>query len=66
MSDFSLKLNSFSPLAEKAFLPNLGLNDRNRNGTIDRGAGEGYEEFAAKYGEADTGFAINGIVQGAG
>ncbi|MDR1323815.1 MAG: hypothetical protein LBK68_05180, partial [Candidatus Margulisbacteria bacterium] len=41
-------------------------NDRNKNGVIDKGAGEGYEQFTAKYGDADTGFAINGIVQGAG
>jgi hypothetical protein len=62
MSDpFSVNLYSFSPLAQKAFLPNLGLQDKNKNGAIDRGAGEGYEEFTAKYGDADIGFDINGV-----
>jgi len=60
----SQQLNSFSPLAG-IFLKHFGLEDRNSNGVIDKGAGEGYEEFIARYGNADIGFFINGITQGA-
>ena len=49
-------LHGFSPLAP-VFLKNLGLKDKNGNGTIDKGAGEGYEQFVAKYGDADVGYA---------
>ena len=52
---------SFSLLAENAFLGHLELSDRNGNGTIDRGAGEGYEDFISRYGDADRGFYANGI-----
>jgi hypothetical protein len=65
MPPISSQLNLFSPLVQKAFLSQLGLNDRNGNGVIDKGAGEGYEEFTAKYGNADIGFFANGIIQGA-
>ncbi|MDR1452519.1 MAG: hypothetical protein LBJ25_00885, partial [Candidatus Margulisbacteria bacterium] len=65
MPPISSQLNSFSPLAQSAFLSNLGLNDRNGNGVIDKDAGEGYEQFTAKYGNADIGFFANGITQGA-
>ena len=61
----SIQISSFSPL-EQIYNRNLGLEDKNNNGTIDKGAGEGYEEFITKYGNADRGFFINGIVQGAG
>jgi len=60
----SQQLRSFSPMAQ-IFLKNLGLADRNGNGVIERGAGEGYEAFTAKYGNADIGFFINGITQSA-
>jgi hypothetical protein len=56
---------SFSALVDQVFLKNLGLNDKNNNGVIDRGAGEGYEEFIARYGDADHGFVSNGIILGA-
>ena len=59
----SRQINFFSPLAH-IYLNNLGLTDTNNNGVIDRGAGEGYEEFIAKYGNADTGFHANYILCG--
>jgi hypothetical protein len=65
MPPISAQIRQFSPLAREAFLKNLGLEDKNRDGVIERGAGEGYEQFTAKYGNADTGFFINGITQGA-
>jgi len=60
----SQRLNSFSPLA-LIYLKHLGLEDKNRNGTIEKSTGEGYEGFIAKYGNADVGFHANGIIQGA-
>jgi hypothetical protein len=66
-------LNKLSPLAE-IIARNLGLADKNGNGVIDKAeneggeggeGGEGYEQFVAKYGNADIGFFINGITQGA-
>jgi len=62
--NISQQLNSFSPLAA-IFLKHLGLQDKNRNGTIDKNAGEGYEGFISKYGNADTGFPANGVTYGA-
>jgi len=59
----SRQIYSFSPLAQ-VYLNNLGLADRNGNGVIDRGAAEGYEEFTAKYGNADTGFHANFVLCG--
>ena len=58
------RLRLFSPLAD-IHVRNLGLEDRNSNGAIDRGAGEGYEEFIEIYGNADVGFHANGVVVGA-
>jgi hypothetical protein len=60
----SQQLHSFSPMAQ-IYLKQLGLSDRNNNGVIDRGAGEGYEAFTAQYGNADVGFYANGITQSA-
>ena len=60
----SRQIYSFSPLAH-VYLNNLGLVDRNNNGAIERGAGEGYEEFIAKYGNADIGFHANYVLCGA-
>jgi hypothetical protein len=60
----SRQLHSFSPMAQ-IYLKHLGLADKNNNGVIDRGAGEGYEAFTAKYGNADIGFYANGVVLGA-
>jgi len=61
-------LYKFSPLAE-IIIRNLGMEDKNANGVIDNdvgaGANEGYEGFIEKYGNADIGFTINGITQGA-
>jgi len=57
-------LYKFSPLAE-IIVRNLGMEDKNANGVIDKGANEGYEGFISKYGNADIGFFINGIIQGA-
>lgn len=57
-------LREFSPLGE-IYLHSLGMADRNRNGAIDRDAGEGYEEFIAQYGNADSGFAVSGVIRGA-
>jgi len=57
-------LYSFSPLAE-IIIRNLGMEDKNSNGIIDKGTNEGYEGFIEKYGNADIGFFINGITQGA-
>jgi hypothetical protein len=57
-------LYKFSPLAE-IIARNLGLEDKNGNGVIDKDASEGYEQFIQKYGNADIGFFINGITQGA-
>ena len=59
----SRQIYYFSPLAQ-VYLNNLGLADRNGNGVIDRGTGEGYEEFTAKYGNADTGFHANFVLCG--
>ena len=59
----SRQIYSFSPLAH-VYLNNLGLIDTNNNGVIDRGAGEGYEEFIAKYGNADIGFHANYVLRG--
>jgi hypothetical protein len=57
-------LREFSPLGE-IYVRGLGMADRNRNGAIDRGAGEGYEECIATYGNADSGFTIAGVIRGA-
>jgi len=46
-------LYSFSPLAE-IIIRNLGMEDKNANGVIDKGANEGYEGFIEKYGTGDT------------
>jgi hypothetical protein len=59
----SQQLHSFSPLGA-VYVRNLGLEDKNSNGVIDKGAGEGYEEFTARYGAADIGFAANGVTFG--
>jgi hypothetical protein len=59
----SRQIYSFSPMSH-VYLNNLGLIDTNNNGAIDRGAGEGYEEFVAKYGNADTGFHANYVLHG--
>jgi hypothetical protein len=59
----SRQIYSFSPMAY-VYLNNLGLADTNNNGVIDRGAGEGYEEFIAKYGNADIGFHANYVLCG--
>ena len=63
---FNRLFNAFSPLAEDVFLQNLNMEDRNNNGVIDRGEDEGYEEFIAKYGNADRGYWVNGVIQGGG
>jgi hypothetical protein len=60
----SRQLNSFSPLGE-IYVRDLGMTDKNHNGVIDKDAGEGYEEFSARYGDADIGFAANGVTYGA-
>jgi len=60
----SRQIRSFSPMAQ-IYLTYLGLEDRNGNGVIDRSEGEGYEGFIEKYGNADVGFYLNGITQGA-
>jgi hypothetical protein len=60
----SRQLHSFSPMAQ-IYLKHLGLSDKNNNGVIEKGAGEGYEAFTAKYGNADIGFYANGITQSA-
>ena len=62
--DVSKLLYSFSPLAQ-IYLKHLGLQDKNNNGVIDKDSGEGYEEFITKYGNADTGFYVNGVLYGA-
>jgi hypothetical protein len=59
----SQQLNSFSPMAQ-IYLKHLGLSDKNSNGVIDKDKGEGYEAFAAKYGNADIGFHANGVMYG--
>jgi hypothetical protein len=59
----SRQIYSFSPLA-LVYLNNLGLTDTNNNGAIDMGVGEGYEEFIAKYGNADIGFHANYVLCG--
>jgi hypothetical protein len=56
-------LYTFSPLG-LIIANNFGLEDKNGNGVIDRGAGEGYEEFEAKHGNADAGFLANGVILG--
>ena len=61
--EISDALYSFSPLA-RIYLKHLGLEDKNGNGVIDKGANEGYESFTAKYGKADTGFYLNGVLYG--
>jgi len=58
------QLCSFSPMAH-IYLKHLGLTDRNGNGVIDQGAGEGYEAFTEKYGNADIGFYANRVMCGA-
>ena len=58
------RLRQFSPLAD-IHVRNLGLEDKNGSGTIDRGAGEGYEAFIEKYGNADVGFHANDVLVGA-
>jgi len=63
-ASFASRLRQFSPLAD-IHVRNLGLEDKNGSGTIDRGAGEGYETFIEKYGNADTGFYANGVIIGA-
>jgi len=63
-ASFASRLRQFSPLAD-IHIRNLGLEDKNGSGTIDRGAGEGYETFIEKYGNADTGFHANGVIIGA-
>jgi hypothetical protein len=60
----SRQLNSFSPLGE-IYVRDLGMTDKNHNGVIDKAADEGYEEFTARYGDADIGFAANGVTYGA-
>jgi hypothetical protein len=57
-------LYRFSPLG-LIIANNFGLEDKNGNGVIDRGAGEGYEGFITKYGNADVGFHANGVIFGA-
>jgi len=64
MEPISQQIRSFSP-AEQIYLKSLGLEDKNGNGVIDEGADEGYEQFIARYGNADIGFYINGIIQSA-
>jgi len=59
----SRQIYSFSPMSH-VYLNNLGLIDTNNNGAIERGAGEGYEEFIAKYGNADIGFHANYVLRG--
>ena len=59
----SRQIYSFSPMSH-VYLNNLGLIDTNNNGAIDRDAGEGYEEFIAKYGNADIGFHANYVLHG--
>jgi hypothetical protein len=46
------------------YLKHLGLSDRNNNGVIEKGAGEGYEVFSTKYGNADVGFYANRVFYG--
>jgi len=58
------QLYSFSPMAQ-IYLKHLGLADKNSNGVIENGAGEGYEAFTAKYGNADVGFYANRVLCGA-
>lgn len=55
MNTITQRTYSFNPLIP-VFLNNLGLADKNNNGTIDRGADEGYEQFISKYGNADVGY----------
>ena len=43
----------FSPLSE-IIVRSLGMEDKNNNGVIDKGAGEGYEAFIEKYGIGST------------
>lgn len=50
-----IPLQQFTPIG-KIFVQNLGLQDKNNNGLIEKGKGEGYEEFIEKYGNADKGF----------
>ena len=59
----NLQIMLFSPL-EQIYVRQLGMNDKNQNGVIDKNAGEGYDEFINRYGNADIGFFINGIIQG--
>jgi len=57
-------LYRFSPLG-LIIARNMGLEDKDGNGVIDKGKGEGYEGFVAKYGNADVGFHANGVIFGA-
>lgn len=69
------QLHKFSPLAQ-IIVNNLGLEDKNANGVIDKGAEEGYENFVTKYGTNDNfeenekiidcGFYANGVIIHAG
>jgi hypothetical protein len=77
----SRQLYSFSPLGA-IYVRGLSrglevpVEDKNGNGTIDKGAGEGDEEFVERYGigatieekerSVDCGFAANGVIYGAG
>ena len=62
-TSISQRLYEFSPLG--GIIANkLGLQDKNGNGVIDKDAGEGYEEFIERYGNADVGFHANGVVYG--
>jgi len=56
-ASISQQLRSFSPMA-RIYLKHLGLADINNNGVIDKGLGESYESFIAKYGNADVGFLL--------
>ena len=64
LNSISQQLYSFSPMAQ-IYLKHLKLVDKNSNGVIEKGAGEGYEEFTTKYGNADVGFHANGVTQNA-
>ncbi|MDR3020196.1 MAG: hypothetical protein LBU66_04760 [Treponema sp.] len=68
------QLYRFSPMGE-IVIRNLGMEDKNGNGVIDKGAGEGYEEFIERYGIGETfeekeqnidrGFHANNVIIGA-
>ena len=71
----SSRLYQFSPIAE-IITRNLGLQDKNGNGVIDKNAGEGYEKFIETYGTGNTfaekeqgidcGFFANSVIYGDG